>query len=43
MPDRARGRIALLCLAALLLAACGQSAQVRAKGQTVVGVGVGSR
>ena len=34
--------IPLLCLA-MLLAACGQNAQVRAKGQTIVGVGVGSR
>lgn len=40
-----RRLVPLLCLAlaALLLAACGQNAQVRAKGQTIVGVGVGSR
>ncbi|WP_165066800.1 MULTISPECIES: hypothetical protein [unclassified Desulfovibrio] len=30
-----------LCLLAALLAACGQSVQVRPKGQAVVGVGVG--
>lgn len=30
-----------LCLAAALLAGCGQSVQVRPKGQAVVGVGVG--
>ncbi|WP_022655508.1 hypothetical protein [uncultured Desulfovibrio sp.] len=42
MRNWARRLIPLLCLMALL-AACGQNAQVRAKGQTIVGVGVGSR
>lgn len=31
----------VFCLAAALLAGCGQSVQVRPKGQAVVGVGVG--
>ena len=43
MRNWARHLSPLLCLTALLLAACGQNAQVRAKGQTIVGVGVGSR
>lgn len=43
MRERMRLLIPLLCLAALLLAACGQNAQVRARGQSIVGVGVGSR
>lgn len=40
-----KSRTALaLCLAALLLlAGCGQSARVQAKGQSAVSVGVGSR
>lgn len=43
MRNWTRRLIPLLCLTALLLAACGQNAQVRAKGQTIVGGGVGSR